>query len=242
MARVRPSCGRRACRVEGTGNAVALLAEVAFPSAPARFTATFGGTRGVPVVRRRCGIGRRCGCGIHRDNLVARRLMHRRVGVSVRIVLRGRIVARRILDVEHQDVVRYCVAVKRLPASCGGGLHRDCRGGQAAVCGKVPEGAHVDRGSSSASSCSFTAPQKLYYAGECLSWEVCSGCGGPGWSGCVCGGEDGGEHGGRADRGECERGRGVRQHGQVSPTRSRPRPPALHTTSAAPPDQDGNVR
>ena len=46
----------------------------------------------------------------------------------------------------------------------------------------------------------------------------------------------------RADRGECERGRGVRQHVQVSPARSRPRVPALHTTSAAPPDQDGNVR
>ena len=38
--------------------------------------------------------------------------------------------------------------------------------------------------------------KKLYYAGECLLWEVCSGYGGPVWSGWVCGGEDGGEHGG----------------------------------------------
>ena len=46
----------------------------------------------------------------------------------------------------------------------------------------------------------------------------------------------------RADRGECEKGRGVSEHGQVSPARSRPRVPALHTISAAPPDQDGTVR
>jgi hypothetical protein len=44
----------------------------------------------------------------------------------------------------------------------------------------------------------------------------------------------------RADRGECERGRGVRQHVQVSPARSRPRVPALHTISC--PARSGRER
>ena len=43
----------------------------------------------------------------------------------------------------------------------------------------------------------------------------------------------------RGSRGDV---RGVGEHGQVSPTRSRAGAPALHTTSAAPPDQDGNIR
>ena len=81
MTHVRPRIVRLVNRDDTViRNAVTLLAEVAVT--PTCFTAMFGGTRSVLVVR--CGIERRR-CGIHRDDLIARRLLHR-VDVGVRMV------------------------------------------------------------------------------------------------------------------------------------------------------------
>ena len=80
MTHVRPRIVRLVNRDDTViRNAVTLLAEVAVT--PTCFTAMFGGTRSVLVVR--CGIGRRY--GIHRDDLIARRLLHR-VDIGVRMI------------------------------------------------------------------------------------------------------------------------------------------------------------